>query len=111
MTADPKPRRRVQATVAERKRLRAEKLTGGCRVCTDRPSELHHVVSRAQGGDDTADNLVPLCARCHLLVTVMDRDALLALGRSLSLPERTYAARRKSGEWLRQRYGVSRSIG
>ena len=111
MTADPKPRRRVRATVAERRRLRTEKLTGVCRVCGDRPSELHHVVSRAQGGDDTADNLVPLCVGCHVLVTVMDRQALDALGRSLSLPERAYVVRRKSGEWLHQRYGVTRSIG
>ena len=110
MTPDPKPRRRMRATVAERRRLRTEKLTGACRVCGDRPSELHHVVSRAQGGDDTADNLVPLCVGCHVLVTVMDRQALDALGRALSLPERVYAARRKSPEWLFCRYGVIRSV-
>jgi hypothetical protein len=30
---------------------------------------LHHLVSRAQLGDDVAANLVPLCARCHERVT------------------------------------------
>jgi len=46
-----------------------------CRVCrrrcsttaiamTDR-AERHHIVSRAQGGADTSNNVLLLCARCH----------------------------------------------
>jgi len=27
--------------------------------------EAHHILSRAQGGDDTRANLVPLCQECH----------------------------------------------
>ena len=27
--------------------------------------QVHHLVSRAQLGPDTADNLITLCARCH----------------------------------------------
>ena len=43
-----------------------------CWVCGGRWSDLHHIVSRAQGGDDVVANLAPLCRPCHRAVT--DRE-------------------------------------
>ncbi len=37
-----------------------------CCRCHDRkPLEVHHIVPQAEGGPDTEDNAVPLCAQCH----------------------------------------------
>jgi 5-methylcytosine-specific restriction endonuclease McrA len=37
-----------------------------CMACGRRgPLDLHHVVKRSQGGQDTVENIVPLCRRCH----------------------------------------------
>lgn len=37
-------------------------------VCTGRGEHAHHVRRRSQGGPDTADNLLWLCASCHRFV-------------------------------------------
>lgn len=31
----------------------------------DPPNEAHHVTSRGAGGDDSWDNVMPLCQACH----------------------------------------------
>ena len=64
LSADPKPRKRVTDTKAGRMKILQERV---CRVCSsdDYAVGRHHLVSRAQGGDDHEDNLVPLCAVCH----------------------------------------------
>lgn len=37
-----------------------------CQYCgTTQNLEVHHLVPRSQGGDDDAQNLITLCARCH----------------------------------------------
>lgn len=39
---------------------------GGCVICMWMLGcDLHHVVFRSSGGEDTADNLVCLCRKCH----------------------------------------------
>ena len=36
-----------------------------CVVCGEPFVEVHHIKPQHEGGDDTLDNAVPLCARCH----------------------------------------------
>lgn len=38
-----------------------------CVLCLKEPAELHHVIFRSQGGDDSITNCVMLCTRCHEL--------------------------------------------
>ena len=66
----------------KRKRLRDPKALAlyrrqhpRCEGCGKRPSaEVHHLVSRQMGGDDTPDNLLALCAiPCHREWTGVDR--------------------------------------
>ena len=69
---DPKPTRRIVASKAEWQAI-ADAKQGPCRICRRVESngsvhstiELHHLVRRSQGGDDVADNIVPLCGACH----------------------------------------------
>src|SRR5438128_8883051 len=68
---------------------------GPCRVCPNYATyneriEFHHIVPRDLGGDDLADNIVPLHPDCHALVTVRHKDALLALAESLTDEEYAY---------------------
>jgi 5-methylcytosine-specific restriction endonuclease McrA len=85
--ADPFPKskqlargeRRYRRKVASPKQWQAiiAAKGGPCRVCSDPASngrvhgliEFHHLVSRARGGDDVAENIVPLCHDCHDAVT------------------------------------------
>jgi 5-methylcytosine-specific restriction endonuclease McrA len=40
-----------------------------CQSCGARPNlEVHHKEFRSQGGDDSEENLITLCAGCHSLV-------------------------------------------
>jgi 5-methylcytosine-specific restriction endonuclease McrA len=56
-------------------RVRANLLAQGCcRVCgSTRDLEVHHVVSAAEGGPTTPDNLVVLCRDHHLEVEAKAR--------------------------------------
>lgn len=36
-----------------------------CLICGKRPSDPDHIISRGAGGDDTAENVWPLCRKCH----------------------------------------------
>lgn len=48
-------------------RLHLEYLGEPCELCELRVgTELHHKVLRAQGGDDTRENLMWVCGFCHL---------------------------------------------
>ena len=63
MKADPKPAKRIR-----NRDVYAEfhMLGLSCLACTwNRRVEAYHLLSRAQGGDDVMDNLVPLCQSCH----------------------------------------------
>src|SRR5258706_10434908 len=39
-----------------------------CKRPCDVLIELHHIVPKAKGGDDTEDNAIPLCFDCHARV-------------------------------------------
>jgi 5-methylcytosine-specific restriction protein A len=46
------------------------------RVCADkREAHVDHVTPKAQGGQDTLDNLRTLCIRCHGRKTVQEQKA------------------------------------
>jgi hypothetical protein len=105
---DPKPPKRHRATQAEWKRLRRRKL-GPCRVCgTWSRISLHHLVGRDLGGDDTEDNLVPLCGSgttlCHGKVEHFIREACQTLRLTLTPRELAYVIGTKSEHWLERRY-------
>lgn len=36
-----------------------------CVICHQPFVEVHHIVPKAEGGEDTEDNAAPLCASCH----------------------------------------------
>lgn len=69
---DPKPLKRIRATADEWAEI-AEAKQGPCRICRRVESngsvhsriELHHLIRRSQGGDDVAENIIPLCGECH----------------------------------------------
>ena len=92
----PGPRKRYRRKVASRKQwaaICAEKLDGQqCRICgaAYRWSELHHLVARAQGGDDVAENMVPLCRGCHDGITRRSAPLLKKLSESLNDEEYAY---------------------
>ena len=70
--------------------------------------EYHHLVSRAKGGDDVADNIVPLCTVCNEEVTRNNPPYLHALAQSLTDAEYAYVVG-KLGEGGPERlFGVSR---
>ena len=92
------PRKPYRRKVASRKQwaaIAAEK-TGPCRVCgsvengrVESKIQLHHVVSRNHRGEDTADNIVPLCLLCHDAVT--RREPLPCYGVLVTLTDAEYA--------------------
>ena len=36
-----------------------------CAICGNDGEEIHHIIPKSEGGNDTADNLVLLCHECH----------------------------------------------
>lgn len=98
------------ATTTEWQRLRDEKL-GLCRSCGAWPVSLHHVVSRSLGGDDVAENLIPLCGDgtrgCHGAIenhTRHWRAVAANIRESLTNDELEYATQTKSLVWLDRYY-------
>jgi hypothetical protein len=48
-----------------------------CQSCGRRTKgQVHHILSRGQGGPDTPSNLVTLCGRCHMLVSPIPVEVL-----------------------------------
>lgn len=114
MAADLKPPPRVVDPEAGLRKLRLER---ECRICERVPSghpldklNRMHVVSRAQGGDDVEDNIVPGCGSgttgCHGLLTSAMEDphhpegitvaeARARMNERLTDRERSYAERVK----------------
>lgn len=75
--------RRKPATPKQWAALHSEK-NGPCRLCAKPgPSQLHHVIPRDRGGDDIAENLVPLCQPCHQKVELRAPAVCAALIESL----------------------------
>jgi HNH endonuclease len=88
---------------------------GPCRVCCDPGRnggafgriQLHHIIPREDGGDDVADNIVPLCLSCHSLVTGRDVVRGRILCENLTDAEYAYAVE-KAGEQVWERvYGIT----
>lgn len=88
---------------------------GPCRVCCDPGTngslfgriQMHHLVPRVHGGDDTADNIAPLCFDCHDAVTRRDPSALEALAASLTDGEYAYVIGKLGEDALERLYGVA----
>ena len=112
--------RRKVASPKQWQRIIAAK-QGPCRVCVDptfngglyssAPAliEFHHLVPRDLGGDDVADNIVPLCGVHHELVTVFGRPECERLRASLTAAERAYVVGRLGEDGLRRLFGAARA--
>jgi len=95
---------RKVATWRERVVLRRQKI-GVCRRCCARwGTELHHLVKRSHGGDDVADNLIPLCRDCHRFIHEHPNDSFLA---KLTDAEYAYMIDRGGEDYPERAYGVS----
>lgn len=110
--------RRYRRRVASPKQWQAirEAKIGPCRVCCDPATngrlygriQLHHLLSRAQGGDDVVENIVPLCPECHERVTRRCADECLALADNLEDGEYAYLIGKLGEGALERLYGVGR---
>ena len=89
--------RRKVASAKQWQRIIAAK-HGPCRACGHTgfrpPVFFHHLIPRAQGGDDTEDNIVPLCEDCHAKLHNGDTKTARRLTRRLSLAEFVYVRER-----------------
>ena len=95
------------ATAKEWAQLAAEKRSV-CRICKHRmpTMDLHHLVPRVHGGDDTANNLVMLCRGCHEQVTRRNPLHCQKLVDVLSQDERGYVLRKVGPAAWQRFYGV-----
>ena len=98
------------ATREEWAQLRAAKIGRECRICETfvGPFELHHLIPRGIGGDDTADNLVPLCRACHECVTRNEPDDLRDLVAALTDSEYAYVIGKLGEGAMTRLFGVAR---
>lgn len=111
----PKRYRRKVASPKQWQAIVAEK-NGPCRVCEARGiwigdlrdgwTQLHHLVTRQDGGDDVAANIVPLCSLCHDDVTRRNEDASRALLSTLSDDEYAYMIERGGEDYPERAYGI-----
>ena len=105
-TPDPKPEARHVANRDEWNAIILAKM-GVCRGCGQHGEEFHHLVSRAQRGDDVAGNIVPLCKLCHLAITdhlAGWEEIAQEVRHSLTPNERAYIVAKKSRAWLQRSY-------
>lgn len=68
----------LSANISKSTRKRVYRRDGyRCALCDDpRRLQVHHVISRGQGGPETEMNLITLCPRCHMLCHGQDIDRL-----------------------------------
>lgn len=103
--------RRYRRKVASLKQWQAiiEAKRGPCRVCgfvDDRMIEYHHLVPRSQGGDDVADNIVPLGWNCHKAVTEGGAVEQARLAESLTDGEYAYVVGKLGEGAMSRLFGV-----
>jgi hypothetical protein len=108
-TRSRKPKHaRPKATPAKWAGIAAEK-QGPCVVCGHvPPNDLHHVVPRDRGGPDVAENIVPLCRRCHQLVEMRERHTCYLLVKALQHEAAAVGARggvKDTYSWATESYG------
>lgn len=106
----PKRTARKRATQAQWRELHGAK-QGPCRVCgLAPPNNLHHLVPRSLGGDDTFDNLVPLCGSgthgCHGLIENRTKWPLRYLGETLTDAEYAYCVGKLGENALERLFNV-----
>lgn len=89
-------------------RAYARELQGHPCVCGQQGKKLdaHHLVSRAQGGDDVRANLIGLCGDCHGAIHrgVDSTYERRLIRRALTALQHDYIVRRKGAGWLEWRY-------
>ncbi len=108
-TALARKERRYRRRVASPKQWQAiqEAKQGPCRCCqSPPPNELHHALSRAQGGSDVADNIVPVCSHCHRLVEARTPWACETLCASFTDAEYAFLVETAGEDVFERRYGV-----
>ncbi len=103
----PQRPKRLKARPLEWLLIRGAKF-GPCRArsldgCAGR-IELHHIVPRAQGGDDVSANIAPLCTEHHRTVTSTEVGRVLA--ESLTDAEYAYAIGKLGEGALERLFGV-----
>jgi 5-methylcytosine-specific restriction endonuclease McrA len=107
--------RRKVASAKQWQRIVAAKIAP-CRVCRDPATngsvhsaiQFHHLVPRDLGGDDTADNIVPLCSDCHGLATLRNPLVLEVLARHLTDGEYAYIVGKMGETGMERLFGVGR---
>ena len=52
-----------------------------CRVCGYHSVDPAHIIPRSRGGDDVAENIVPLCRSCHTAYDAGQLELLPVLAR------------------------------
>jgi 5-methylcytosine-specific restriction endonuclease McrA len=105
--------RRYRRKVASPKQWQAiiAAKAGPCRSCGDSagrggPIQYHHLVTRGDHGGDVADNIVPLCATCHLFVTSRYAPYCEAMLWTLSDAEYAYMIQRGGEDYPERAYGI-----
>ena len=97
---DPKPRKRYRASKEEWADMHLAFRGSRCWVCKWRAfTELHHILSRAQRGDDVVINIAPLCSEDHRRITDNEPAALAALRSNLNPANLSYLQDRLGDRW------------
>lgn len=108
--------RRYRRTVASPRQWQAiiAAKQGPCRACVNVQRngcdtgriEFHHVVARADGGDDVGDNIVPLHGECHYRITKRVHLVSRRMLESLTDAEYAYMVERGGEDYAERAYGV-----
>jgi 5-methylcytosine-specific restriction endonuclease McrA len=85
----------------------ADAKQGPCRCCLlPPPNELHHIITRAQGGSDVAENIAPLCHGCHGFITRRNQPTIKAFLASLTDDEYAFAVENGGEDFFERAYGL-----
>ncbi len=96
-----------QIAGGKRKAQMREAKQGPCRICGKLPpNELHHLISRGQGGADTESNLVALCQTDHALIEARDPIVGRMLAAALTDEEYSYAVYHYGEAFFERRLGI-----
>lgn len=104
---DAKPLKRYRASKEEWAGIHKAFTHERCWICSGRWSDLHHILSRGQGGDDVVANLAPLCRECHTRVEQRDIRTRSLLRGALLPSHYEYLAGKlddRLGGWLERNY-------